>query len=324
MPMTDANEFLTRHGATALFAAVFLEQAGVPLPAAPLLLLAGSWAGSGRMHLGAALSLSVAACLLADAIWYFLGRYGGSRVPAFLCRFSLVPNSCVRSAQNVITRYGLPGIAAAKFIPGLSTMAPPLAGSFGITAPRFFFFDAIGSLLYTGAFILLGFVFRNQLERILEYIERVGRGLLLPTALLIAAYVAFKYWQRKRALAHLRVARATPEELRRMQEANEPLIILDVRSRREVERDGTLIRGAFHLDLEEVNERHGEIPRDRDVFLYCSCPDEETAARVALLLQGKGVKRVRPLLGGIAAWRERDFPLDTLPSNPAPNSFPLV
>src|SRR5205814_3194825 len=119
-----------------------------------------------------------------------------------------------------------------------------------------------------------------------------------------------KYYQRQRLLEELRMARITVDELRQKQEAGENPVILDLRSHAELERNPALIHGALHMTLDEVQVRQREIPRDRDIILYCSCPNEVTSARVALLLQRKGILRVRPLLGGIDAWRERNYPTE--------------
>src|SRR5216117_3154483 len=151
--MNEILEFVVRHGAAVLFAAVFVEQIGIPLPAAPWLLAAGALSGAGKMNWAVALGAATLASMLADLIWFYLGRYAGHRVLNFLCRISLEPDSCVRRTQDVFTRYGMRGVVAAKFIPGLSTLAPPLAGSSGVSAPRFFFFDGLGSLAYGGGFI---------------------------------------------------------------------------------------------------------------------------------------------------------------------------
>src|SRR6185503_12993471 len=172
--MNETLEFLMRHGPVLVFAAVFVEQIGVPLPAAPWLLAAGALAATGEINWLVAIGVATVGSLLADAIWFYLGRYRGQRVLSFLCRMSLEPDSCVRRTQGVFTRYGMRGIIVAKFIPGLSTLAPPLAGSAGISASRFFFFDGLGSLLYAGGFILLGILFSNQLEQIIDALASLG------------------------------------------------------------------------------------------------------------------------------------------------------
>src|SRR6266850_3619928 len=308
--MNETHEFLVRHGTAVLFAAVFVEQIGIPLPAAPWLLAAGALAGAGEMNWFVALTAAVIGSLLADLIWFYLGRHGGHRVLKLLCRISLEPDSCARRTQDLFTRYGMRGVVAAKFIPGLSTLVPPLAGSSGISAPRFLFFDGLSSLLYGGCFILLGVLFSQQLEQIIDALAGLGRSALGVVVGLAALYIGYRYFQRHRLLNELRMARITVDELHQKQEAGENPLILDLRSHVELEHDPSLIRGARHMTMDELQIRQQEIPRDRDIILYCSCPNEVSSARAALLLHRRGILRVRPLLGGIDAWRERNYPTD--------------
>src|SRR4030095_5147399 len=176
--MNETLEFLVRHGNAVLFAAVFVEQLGVPLPAAPWLLGAGALAMDGRVNGPKALLAAPVGSLLADVIWFYLGRRLGHRVLSLLCRISLEPDSCVRRTQDLFTRYGMRGVVVAKFIPGLSTLAPPLAGSSGVSAPRFFFFDGLGSVLYAGCFILVGVLFSHQLEQVIAALASLGSSAL--------------------------------------------------------------------------------------------------------------------------------------------------
>jgi membrane protein DedA with SNARE-associated domain/rhodanese-related sulfurtransferase len=308
--MTEIFDFLTRHGPSVLFLAVFVEQMGVPLPASPWLLAAGALGVSGKPHWYSALAAGASGSMLADIIWFYLGRYKGQSVLNFLCRVSLEPDSCVRRTQDLFTRYGMRGVIAAKFIPGLSTLAPPMAGNSGIKAPRFFFFDGLGSLLYTGVFILAGAVFNRQLDQVINALDRLGLGALALVIGLLGLYLGYKYYQRQRLLKQLRMARITVDELFKKLETGENVTILDLRSSAEVERNPLLIRSARHMTLDELKSRQQEIPRDRDIILYCSCPNEVTAARMALLLQRSGFTHVRPLLGGIDAWRERNYPTE--------------
>src|SRR6059036_2641528 len=162
--MNETLEFLVRHGTAVVFAAVFVEQMGVPLPAAPWLLAAGTLAATGELNWLVALSAAMFGSILADLIWFYLGRYRGQHVLGFLCRISLEPDSCVRRTQNAFTRYGLRGIVVAKFLPGMSTVAPPLAGMAGVHAGRFLLADGSGALLYAITFLCLGYLFSNQIE----------------------------------------------------------------------------------------------------------------------------------------------------------------
>jgi len=308
--MNEALEFLVRHGAAVLFAAVFIEQMGVPLPAMPWLVAAGALAGTGQLSGLVALSAATFGSLVADLIWFYLGRHYGNRVLKLLCRISLEPDSCVRRTQNVFTRYGMKGIVVAKFLPGLSTLAPPLAASSGVSVRRFFLFDAAGSLLYAGSFIVLGIVFSRQLQQVLDALGSLGGGALALLAALVALYIGHKYFQRHRLLRELRTARITVDELHGKLEAGEKPLILDLRPHEELEQNPSLIRGALHMTMDEIERRQQEIPRDRDIILYCSCPNEVSSARAALLLQRRGIARVRPLQGGIDAWRERNYPME--------------
>src|SRR5437773_9770478 len=226
--MTETPGFLVRHGPGVLFAAVFVEQMGVPLPAAPWLLAAGALAATDNINWFAALAAATFGSLLADLIWFYLGRYGGHRVLDLLCRISLEPDSCVRRTQDVFTRYGMRGVVVAKFIPGLSTLAPPLAGSSGVSTPRFLFFDGLGSLLYVGCFVLAGVLFSRQLEQVIDALTGLGSRALGVVVGLAALYIGYKYFQRRRLLNELRMARVSVDELRNKQQSGERLTILDL------------------------------------------------------------------------------------------------
>ena len=316
--MNDILNFLVRYGALLVFFIVFAEQIGLPLPSPPFLLAAGALAGRREMNGVGVLAAAMLASVLADSIWFYLGRARGGRVLKLLCRISLEPDSCVRRTEDVFMRHGVRGIVTAKFIPGFGTLMPPLAGMFNVKLDRFLVFDGLGSLLYVGTFIALGFCFSDQLQRVVDALSRFGRGAVVMLVTLLVAYIAFKYLQRQRALRRLRIARITPEELRQRQEGGEEILIVDLRSEAAVQSDPSLIPGARHLRVDEVETWHQEIPRDREVVLYCSCPNEAGAAHTALILYRRGITRVRPLLGGIDAWRERNYPLSRVPITSVP------
>jgi membrane protein DedA with SNARE-associated domain/rhodanese-related sulfurtransferase len=311
--MNDLTRFLSSHGGPFLFVAVFLEQIGLPLPAVPWLLAAGALIASGKLSVWPAFGAAFLACIVADSIWFYLGRRLGHRVLALLCRISLEPDSCVRRTQNAFSRYGMRGLVVSKFIPGLGNLAPPLAGNSGVKLTRFLFFDGAGALLYVGCFLVLGIFFGHQLNQIMAAFASLGSGALCLVVALIALYIAYKYHQRQRLLRELRMARITVDELRQKQQAGEHPMILDLRSHAALVDEPLLIPGALHMSMDEVDSRLGELPRDRDIILYCACPNEVSSARVALLLQRKGFLHVRPLLGGIDAWRERKYPTELRP-----------
>jgi rhodanese-related sulfurtransferase len=183
---------------------------------------------------------------------------------------------------------------------------------------RFLAFDCLGSLLYVGGFLLLGFLFRNQLQDVAEWLDRLGRGALVLMVSLFVAYIAFKFIKRQRTLRKLKMARITVEELRQRQEAGQEIFIVDVRSPLAVEGDPYRIPGARHLLLEKIQTWALEVPQDREVVVYCSCPNDASAVRTALILYKRGITRVRPLAGGIEAWRERNYPVE--PSQPRATS----
>ena len=246
-------------------------------------------------------------------IWFYLGRYYGHRVLGLLCRISLEPDTCVRRTQGIFARYGVKGIIAAKFVPGLSTLAPPLAGSSGFSLLRFLIFDGTGSLLYVGSLIVVGVLFSHQLEQVIGALASLGNGALAVVAGMVALYIGYKYYQRQRLLRELRMARITVDELHKKLEAGENLMILDLRPREEVGQPISQIRGALHMTMDEIERRQTEIPRDRDIIVYCACPNEVSSARAALRLQRRGFSRVRPLLGGIDAWTDRNYPTELRP-----------
>lgn len=293
-----------------VFGAVLVEQLGLPLPALPWLLAAGALSATGQFNLALGLLVTVLACLLADAFWFYLGRHRGGQVLGLLCRISLEPDSCVRRTQNLFTRYGLRGVLVAKFVPGLSMVAPPLAGMSGVNAGRFLLVDGLGSLLYGGCFICLGYFFSNQIQQITAALASIGGNTLSLIIGAVVLYIGYKYWQRHRLFRELRMARITVDELRRKQEAGEELVLLDLRSSADLALDPSLIRGARHLAMDQIESHQHTLPRDREIIVYCSCPNEVSSARVALMLQRRGFTRVRPLLGGIDAWRGQKYPVE--------------
>lgn len=305
-----AFEFLADHGAAVIFWVVFVEQLGVPLPAIPLLIAAGALVGAGKMSLATALLVPVAASLPPDLAWYYLGRLKGGRVLGFLCRLSLEPDSCVRDTENLFHRYGPRGLLLAKFIPGFSTVAPPLAGVVGMSAATFALYDIGGTLIWAAVSAGIGALFSNQLEQLVGLFDQAG-GLLLAILLAgLAGFIAYKFYHRQKFLRHLRMAKISVEELKRRMDAGDAISVVDVRHPLALELDPETIPGAINFTLEEIEHRHQEIPRDRDIVLYCSCPNEVSSARTAFLLKKKGIHRVRPLEGGLDAWRERKFPVE--------------
>jgi len=310
--MDDATQFLIRHSSLVLFAAVFADQVGLPFPAVPVLLAAGALAGAGQMNLGMAVGLAVAACFVGDFVWYYLGRHRGRHVLNVLCRISFEPDSCVRRTENFFGRHGMRSLILAKFIPGVSTVTPALAGLFNVSVERFMLYNGLGALLWTVTYIAPGYLFSDQLEQIAAQAAHFGGSLVALVLGALAVYIAYKYIHRQLLLRKLRIARITADELKQMMDNGHKMMIVDLRQPLDIQADPYTIPGALRVAMEELEQRHHEIPKDQDVILYCSCPNEATAARMALLLKKNGITRVRPLAGGVDAWRECNFPLQKL------------
>jgi len=267
LSLEQAADFLIRHGYAVLFGWVLLEQMGLPIPAAPLLIAAGALARAGKMNLTFALALALIAVILADLFWYSLGRYRGGRILKLLCRISLEPDSCVRRTENLFVRHGVHSLLVAKFVPGLNTAAPSLAGIFRMPVRRFMIFDFLGALLWVVSVTSLGLIFSDQLEQIAL---RWSGWLVAVLAGSLAAYVLGKFIQRRRFIRRLRIARIAPKELMDKLRAVETISIVDLRQPMDIEAFPQMIPGALRIAMEEIEERHAEIPRDRDVVLYCS------------------------------------------------------
>ena len=267
LTLEQAADFLVRHGYAVLFGWVLLEQMGLPIPAAPLLIAAGALARAGKMNLTFAVTLAFIAVILADLFWYSLGRYRGGRILKLLCRISLEPDSCVRRTENLFVRHGVHSLLVAKFVPGLNTAAPTLAGIFRMPVRRFMIFASLGAFFWVVTVTSLGLIFSEQLEQIAL---RWGGWLVAVLAGSLAAYVLWKFIQRRRFLRRLRIARITPQELMDKLTARETISIVDLRQPMDIEAFPQMIPGALRIAMEEIEERHGEIPRDRDVVLYCS------------------------------------------------------
>ena len=310
--MFEAQQFLAAHGTVVLFALVFASGLGLPVPAPPVLLAAGVLAGSGRFSLTAVLGGSLLALLLTDLIWYQLGRSYGRRILALLCRISLEPDSCVQRTEGVFTRRQEITILISKFVPGLKTVAPPLAGMLRMRLASFVAFDAVGTLLWAGSLMAVGFLFSDQVARA----ARLSGWILAAAGLLFAGWLGWKYFDRWRFLRRIRIARVTPEELRQKLQAGSGVVVVDLRGSAEKLVDAVKLPGALQMSPDELQRRYTEIPADRELVLYCSCPSEAAAASVALQLRQRGLTRVRPLLGGLDAWRARGYPLEPIQQTP--------
>ena len=300
------------YGYLLLFTWVLVEQLGIPLPATPLLLAAGALSAEGQISFGLALFAGVLASVMADSFWFLIGRRYGHHVLRILCKLSLEPTTCVRRTQDSFGRRRGTLLMFAKFVPGLGLLAPPVAGENGMTFGPFLFFDAIGGALWVGALLAGGRFFGDLLKRDPNALAWVGRfsGVLLMLA--IVGFFLGRLYRRRMVLKKLAAARLDPEELKRQLDAGESVYIVDLRHPLELLPDPFTLPGALHLSPDELTARHQEIPRDRDIVLYCTCPSEATAAKTAMTLHKLGIDRVRPLRGGFDEWKRLGFPLDPI------------
>jgi membrane protein DedA with SNARE-associated domain/rhodanese-related sulfurtransferase len=305
--MNASTEFLLHHGYTVLFLTVLAEQIGLPLPSSPLLLAAGALAGLHLLNPLLVLATALAASLLSDSAWYVLGRRRGNSVLRHVCQVSIEPENCVSRMHTVYYRYGAKSLLFCKFVPELGTLGPPMAGMMGVPPEQFLLLDAGGALLWSGAFVAIGWVFRAQLELLGIEMARLGTWFAIAIASAILVYAAWKYIQRRRFYKSLRVARITPFELKHLMDARERLNIFDLRDPVEW-REGR-IPGSVQL---EQGQEVSLLPTktDAEVILYCSCPKEADSARAALRLKRRGVRHVRPLEGGFERWQELGFPVE--------------
>lgn len=268
--MQPLVDFLIQHGYLVVFLWVFLAQAGIPLPAIPLLLAAGALAGQGTLDLAAIVLLALLASLLSDTAWFLLGRRHGVRVLALLCRISLEPDSCVRRTERMFALRGAMTLLLAKFVPGLSTAAPPLAGLTRMRIGRFLLLDSAGALLWIAAFTVPGYLFSEQLEQLADNAALTGAWLFGVFLGVSCLWVAVRLAQRQAFLRRLRTSRIEPAELHALRQRGAPVFVVDLRHAIDVDADPHVLPDALRLTAEEIEARHGEIPRDRDIVLYCT------------------------------------------------------
>ena len=268
--MHEIVDYLLRYGLAVVFANVFLEQVGAPIPALPTLIVAGSFVYRGEMDLVPLLAAALLASLLADTVWFLIGRWQGHKVLRTVCRLSLSPDSCVRGTEDLFERAGMPSLLYAKFIPGYNTIAPPLAGAMNKTLLSFVFWDGLGSLLWLGSGVALGYLFHHAVGQVLSHLEDLGFWAGVVVGALLALVILWKWWQRRRVQKVLRLARIPVAELKMLMDSGNPPTIVDVRNRSSHLHDPRRIPGALKMTVDEIDVRLGELPRDREIILYCT------------------------------------------------------
>jgi len=268
--MHALTSLLAEHGLSLVFTNVLLAQLGLPLPALPLLIVAGALVADGTLSVLPLTLAVITASLLGDTPWYLAGRRYGYRVLRTLCRISMEPDSCVKQTENIFSRFGPPSLLVAKYIPGFSTVAPPLAGTMGLGFGRFLAYSAGAAMLWASVPVAAGFFFKAEVEWLLTRLEAMGTGAVAILLVLILIYLAAKALERHLLIRFLRMVRISARDLRTIIDEGQQPVILDVRSTLAREAEPRIIRGAISVDLSSVGDVLERIPADRDVVVYCS------------------------------------------------------
>jgi membrane protein DedA with SNARE-associated domain/rhodanese-related sulfurtransferase len=314
--MPSFHSLLLKHGYAFLFCYVFSVQAGVPIPADPLLLLMGALVGDGRYSLWLSVLAASAAALAGDTFWYELGRRRGRPVLALLCRLAIEPDTCVRKTESGFSKRGTWTLLFAKFIPGMSLLSMPLAGASHMPRVRFLIADAAGCALWTVSYLLLGRLFHRQIDALSELLGLYGRRAGLVVCALLGAYILWKFFQRWRLRRELRINRVSPLEALDLIESAQSVTVVDLRNISEIQELGLKIRGALVVNPNDLRSGSHQIPAEHEVILYCTCPNEATSARAALQLKRAGIRKVHPLAGGFDAWHKLGLPVEPVIPRP--------
>ena len=268
--MNETLAFLTSHGYLVIFIWVFAEQIGLPIPSSVILLAAGAGAAYERISLEGVILVALTASTISDVIWYEIGRRKGMTVLGLLCRISLEPDSCVRRTEDRFARHGVRSLLIAKFVPGLNTAAPPLAGMFRMGFWRFLVFDVMGGLFWIGAFTLSGYLFAQQLEDLARWARGLGLGLGILLGLCVIAYIGWKFVQRQRFIRQIKVSAISPEDLKGMLDSGEPTLIVDLRHSVDISTNPVRLPGALQFSPTDLAEGKAQLPGDREIILYCT------------------------------------------------------
>jgi membrane protein DedA with SNARE-associated domain len=268
--MGTLMRLVATYGLALVFLNVLAEQLGLPIPAVPTLAVSGALAVEGRLSALLILLVAVVASILADALWYELGRRQGHRILKSLCRVSLSPDTCVSQTERHFERWGLSSLLVAKFVPGFSTVAPPLAGATRAPFGAFLLFDAGGAMLWAGSALTVGMLFHRAIDRALQELASIGSWALLALGSALALFIAFKWWRRRRFFLALRAARISVEDLHHLMDEGKSPLVLDVRSGPARLADPRRVPGAEVCEASEIEQRVANLPRDREIILYCT------------------------------------------------------
>ncbi|WP_120966774.1 VTT domain-containing protein [Comamonas sp. lk] len=307
-------DLIREYGLGIVFLNVLVEQLGAPIPAYPVLVVTGALEGASWARLGWLTLIAVVAALIADVLWYHAGKAYGHRVLGQICRISLSPDACIRQTESVYGRWGARSLLVAKFIPGFASIASALAGVVGTPLRTFVLFDILGALIWVGSAVFLGSLFSSTVQDLLDVLTALGKWGLLLLLLAFTVFVARKWWQRKRVIRSLKMPRMSVAELAGLHAQGVTPTVIDVREPLLFERGH--IPGAkswLHHQAKGKPSYEHLLPHDQHahgLVVYCDCPNEISAARVARQLQRAGFSNVRPLTGGLTAWEAAGFEVE--------------
>ena len=294
------------YGLWVVFVSVLLDQGGLPTPSYAPMIVTSALAVDADQPLWPILLVAALAAMIADVVWFTGGRRFGAQLLRLMCRISLSPDSCVGTTRRIYEKWGAPSLILAKYIPGFAAVSTTLAGQAGTSWRRFLIFDTIGALLWASGAVVLGAVFHEAIEALLGTLEDLGHVALFLLILAIVLFVAYKWWQRQQFLGQIRMARISSGELRDLLAQMPATVVLDARTAESRLQTGW-IPGSVHVrDLAELQAEPGS-----EIVVYCDCPNDASAATVARALKARGFTRVRPLAGGLEAWRASGLPVTT-------------
>ncbi len=299
--MPNLIELLQLYGVFIVFAIVLVEQGGLPIPAFPILVVSGALAVGGGISWPAVIFMAMAACLIADVFWFKAGRYYGIGVLRLLCKISLSPDTCVSQTEDKFARFGPKSLIVSKFIPGFNIVASPMSGALGVSMPRFIGFSMAGSLLWSVTGVALGAYFHKTVDQLLLTMAAMGTTALLVVLSLLGLFVLYKFAERRRVQANRAIARISMDELTGLLAGEQPPLIVDARSATAQQLEAA-IPGAVMFDPCNAAGFMVDLDKDRHIVVYCSCPNDFTAAQVAKQFLANGFHRARPLQGGLEAW----------------------
>jgi membrane protein DedA with SNARE-associated domain/rhodanese-related sulfurtransferase len=299
-------------GAWAVFVSVLATQLGVPIPAAPMLVLAGTLVAAGLASFWHMLAAAVIAVVIADSLWFAAGRLYGRRFLNSLVRFSLSLDTTLRTARHWFERFGVPLLALSKFVPGLGLVSSPLLGTTQIDVRVFVFWDLVGATLWASAWMLGGAILKAEVAQLLVFVRTYGLTALDVLGMAAGAFLAYRWVRRLQFRRWLAKYRISPEQLDEMMRSDAPPVIFDARPEEIRRKEAHRIKGAIPLDLASSG-KVDEMFREHEVVVYCVCPNEATAKQIVRQLKAKGFRNVRPLKGGLDAWEKKGFPVEAIP-----------